>query len=127
MTDLLRTLETTEAGSRELEVQFLAALGLDDPTCIERFGRILKPLRSVDDALALVPDGWQWNISNRAPSPHGGRAYINNRELHFVGLGANRPNPAYRGYEDTARTPAIALCIVLVRAHQATNKERHSA
>lgn len=75
---------------------------------------------SLDDAITLLPEGWQWQVSNRAPKPHAGRAYIHNRELHFIGIGAQTPNPAYRGYETTAATPALALCAAVLRATPTT-------
>lgn len=70
---------------------------------------------SIDAALTLVPEGWTWQISNRAPKPLAGRAYIHNGELHFASLYAGR-NPKYRGEEDTAATPALALCIAALKA-----------
>lgn len=66
---------------------------------------------SLDAALTLVPDGWEWLSSNRSPEPHAGRAYIHNREMQFLGGGMAR-NPRYRGVETTAPTPAIAMCLV---------------
>lgn len=65
-------------------------------------------------ALLLVPIGIEWLVSNRAPKPHAGRAYLNNRQLHFTGAGT-RPNPKYRGDEVTAATPALALCAAALR------------
>lgn len=70
----------------------------------------------VGDALKLVPEGWQWQVSNRAPEPHTGRAYINNRKLIHIGVGGMMPNPAYSGFETTAATPALALCITSLEA-----------
>lgn len=73
---------------------------------------------SIDDALMLVPEGWQWQSSNRAPKPHAGRAYIHNGELIYAGMSAAK-NPKYRHEEATAATPAIALCIAALRARSA--------
>jgi hypothetical protein len=70
---------------------------------------------SLADAVTLVPEGWEWLVSNRAPSPHTGRAYINNRQLHFIGAGTAK-NPNYRGLEYTAATPAMALCAAAIAA-----------
>ena len=72
---------------------------------------------SVDSALTLVPEGWEWQVSNRAPKPLAGRAYIHNREL--ISGGAVSHNPKYRGQEATAATPALALCIAALRARAA--------
>lgn len=68
--------------------------------------------RDIRAAMRLIPAGWIWQISNRAPAPHAGRAYINNGELQLAGISALRRNPAYRGAEATAATPELALCIV---------------
>jgi hypothetical protein len=70
----------------------------------------------IDKALLLVPHGWEWQVSNRAPEPRRGRAYIHNKELHFVGMSGRTPNPKYRGDEVTAATPALALCAAALRA-----------
>jgi hypothetical protein len=77
--------------------------------------------KSIDDALTLVPEGWGWQVSNRAPVPHTGRAFIHNNERPFVGLAAS-PNPLRRTEEHTAATPAIALCIAALKAQQGTTR-----
>lgn len=59
---------------------------------------------SMDEAIQLVPPHWGWQISDRAPDPHKGRAYLHNRELHFAGMAA-APNPKLRISEATAYTP----------------------
>jgi hypothetical protein len=73
----------------------------------------------IDKAILLVPEGWQWQVSNRAPKPHAGRAFINNKELHFDGMSGQRPNPKYKGDETTAATAALALCVVALRVRSA--------
>lgn len=70
----------------------------------------------LDRALMLVPEGWQWQVSNRAPAPKTGRAYIHTDELIHIGMGGMTPNPKYRGAETTAATPALALCITALKA-----------
>lgn len=72
---------------------------------------------SIDAALTLVPDGWEWLVSNRAPAPHTGRAYINNRTLIYIG-GGMTPNPRHRSAEVTAPTAPLAICLASTRAHQ---------
>lgn len=64
---------------------------------------------SIECALALVPENWEWSISNRAPGNLQGRAYIHNKELMLAGMGGST-NPKYRGEEQVAQTPALALC-----------------
>lgn len=71
---------------------------------------------SLDAALLLVPEGWQWLVSNRAPLPHTGRAYIHNKQLMCVVGGGLQRNPDYVGHEFTAATPAIALTIAALEA-----------
>lgn len=73
---------------------------------------------SLDAAVKLIPDGWEWQASNRAPKPKAGRAYIHNKQLINVGVGGVTPNPKYRGHEVTAATPAIAMCIVGLMANE---------
>lgn len=85
-----------------------------------------KYTTSLEAALTLVPKDWQWMVENRAPPPQKGRAYINNGELHFQGIalggpGGPAPNKKYRGFETTAVTPALALCIVCLQAFESIN------
>lgn len=77
---------------------------------------------SVDMALTLVPDGWTWQVSNRAPKPNSGRAYIHNSELIFSGVGT-RLNPKHESSEVVARTPALALCAAALRARAALSRK----
>lgn len=74
--------------------------------------------KSIEAALTLVPDGWEWQASNRAPSPLAGRAYLNNRKLINIGGGLT-PNPEYKGAEQVAATPAIAMCLAALWARRA--------
>lgn len=85
------------------------------------FGKLRPPspyTSSIDAAVSLIPDGWRWQVSNRAPHPHTGRAYLSNGELINIGGGLT-PNPKYRGAEVTAATPAIAICIAALQARDA--------
>lgn len=59
---------------------------------------------------------------NRAPDPKAGRAYIHNRELQLSGIGGRARNPFYRGQEDTAATPAIALTIASLKARESSHE-----
>lgn len=77
-------------------------------------------------ALLLLPEGWQWQISNRAPSPQGGRAYINNKELQGAGPSHLTANPKYRGEETTAATPTLALCTVCLRVMAALSLQERT-
>lgn len=136
MQDLIARLEAATEGSRELDAEIALANGweyVDPLTATDPLGppwkhaalgyRLLEPPQfstSLDAALTLVPEGWTWNVSDRAPKPHAGRAYINNRELQIAGIGGLARNPKYRGEEATAFSPALALCIACLHARSVT-------
>lgn len=132
MQDLIERLESATGPDRELDA--LVAIAMGEPPSeafrlagapdpgkfgVGSYGYWTAPKysESIDAALTLVPEGWQWQISNRAPDPHTGRAYLNNKQLINIGGGLT-PNPRYAGAEATAATPAIALCIAALRARQ---------
>lgn len=124
--DLIERLEAATGSSRELDREIAEVCGIKWSSDEEgQFGGYgLMPRRvwftqSIDAAIQLVPDGWQWMVSNRAPEPKTGRAYIHNRELIFAGIGGMRPNPKHKAAETTAATPAIALCIAALHARTA--------
>lgn len=84
----------------------------------DRFGHLVSVPRYteyLDAAMTLVPGGLEWSVSNRAPAPYGGRAYLHNRKPHFLGLSA-RENPDYRGWESVASDPVLSLCAAALRA-----------
>ena len=113
--DLIARLEESLASSRELDIEICVALGKSRLDA--GFQSAPYYTLSIDDALKLVPDGWTWQVSNRAPKPNFGRAYVHNGELINVGGGLT-PNPKYRGSEIIAATPAIALCIAALKSRQ---------
>ena len=131
---LIAKLEAATEGSRELDAFIhrerhpeLADMIADHPSAAPGWlvgGNHENPVTaphyttSLDAALTLVPEGWEWLASNRARTPHTGRAYIHNRELVFGGIGHLSTNPKYRGEETTAATPALATCIAALRARQ---------
>jgi hypothetical protein len=71
--------------------------------------------------MTLVPEGWGWMAGNRN-SPIA-RAYVNNGQPAFVGLGGARRNPDLRWHEVTAATPALALTAACLRALAQGNPE----
>lgn len=82
-----------------------------NPICsLERF------TFSIDEALTLLPDGWGFTVSNRAPEPKAGRAWVHNKKMV--------ESRAYRGAEYTAATPAIALCMACVDIRAMVAEER---
>lgn len=122
MKDLIARLERltgplTHLGSRYdlLKVGEHAGLTDDELVWLDR-----ALAGSLDAAVAMVQDGWRWNASNRASAPHAGRAHVENKELHTIGMGGVTPNPKLRWYECTASTPALALCIAALKAREAS-------
>lgn len=114
--ELLARLEAASEGTVELDRDIEAYLYPNNATLIFRDKWNSPPrTRSIEKALELRPEGWRWQVSDRAPAPHKGRAFINNGEPVLAGMGGGR-NPAYRYKECTAATPAIAVCIVCLRA-----------
>lgn len=78
---------------------------------------------SIDAAVSLVPEGWRWMAGHRE-HPHA-RAYVENGAPAFAGFGSRR-NPDQLWFEVTAATPALALCVASLRAHEVRNKETSS-
>lgn len=125
LSDLIARLEKATGPHRELDLRIARAHGWRDCGAAwarpgETHSSVWAPpafTASIEAALTLVPEGWEYHISNRAPAPHTGRAYVHNGEMQFIGGGMVR-NPKYRGYETTASIPALALCIAALRARE---------
>lgn len=108
MESVIAKLGIATGPSREIDHEIAQIIGLVTP---QNTVTVWPPefSASIDAALTLVPsDMTQWVASNRALFPHAGRGYIHNGELHMSGN--------YQGFEAIAATPAIALCIVALRA-----------
>ena len=73
---------------------------------------------SLDAAMTLVPEGWNWF----AGSAKGARAYVENGQSAFIGIGT-RPNPDRLWFEVTAATPALALTAAALRARASLARE----
>ena len=78
----------------------------------------VQPLRSftasIDAALTLVPEGWNWMAGNRNQPI--ARAYVENSQMAFVGLGGMKRNPDRQWFECVASTPALALAAAALKA-----------
>lgn len=126
--------EKATAGSRELGEAILVACGWRKTSVGYFYGPLYhwsspdgktsfkdddfsrhNPATSLDAAMRLVPEGWEYEVSNRAPAPLAGRAHLNNRELIYKGIGSRR-NPKRRSSECIASTPTLALCAASLRA-----------
>lgn len=121
MEDLIERLEKAEAGSRELSDEVLKLLGYK---CVSEenppwYTSVLMepngdfpchwqdrpcPTTSLDAALALVPEGWAALASTE------GNASVWQRDIH------GRMRAAHQA---GASTPALALCIAILKAKAA--------
>jgi hypothetical protein len=103
--DLITRLEAASEGSQELDEAIARYLSQVEYSWWRERPGPSNFTRSVDAALTLlpVPKQWTWQVSNRAPAPHKGRAFLHNLELRKV-------------IEDTAATPELALCIAALKA-----------
>lgn len=148
--ELRERLEAASGPDREIDVWMHAVLGFDTPRVDIyfpegtlqhwwkqshlRFGgagtrdplRLIRPFTdpihevptytsSLDAALALVErklPGWGWQVHSKSDSPH-------NDCFAFLGEDV-ADGPAYRAY---AKTPALALCLALLRAVEALDLE----
>jgi len=68
---------------------------------------------SLDAAMTLVPQRWNWMAGNR--NHPAARAYVENGQPAFLGYGHAR-NPARLWFEVVAATPALALCAAALRS-----------
>ena len=108
MEQLIKDLEAASEGSQSLGDRVLLACGVNsDPTDLRP-----DPTVSMDAALELVPQGWDWSIKTISQwttiGPDGYRCEIWKRD-YSVTL---RQPPRGRA------TPALALCVAVLRAHQ---------
>lgn len=76
---------------------------------------------SLDAALSLVPEGALWQITKGVLLPKAGVS--NGEPPRFIGLGCygrdSKENPRYKWVEESAATPALALCIAALRSRSA--------
>lgn len=143
MTDLSQLIERVEAATgpdRELDVAIILALhpeaGPYNPHCqgdepifwnAPYYKQECPHLTaSLDAALTLLPEGWTYQVSNRAPLPNTGRAYLHNGELIYAGIGF-RKNPKFQSAEVVAATPALALCAAILKARQTAAQPANQA
>lgn len=123
MSDLIKQLEEAEEGSVKLDECVLLAIGWrrewqdwfppGEENRLVSQGALPQPTRSIDAALALVPDAWQgiwvgeeWTGPHKTPERTKGIASLR-RGLH-----------SYVVAEAEAKTPALALCIAALRARE---------
>lgn len=126
--ELADKVEAASGPDRELECRIWAAQkggGFDTyRAVVPDFGQWQAPAytASIDAAMTLVPEGWNWMAGNRDQPK--ARAYVNNGQPHFVS--AQRPNPKLRWFEVVAVTPALALTAAALRARAALSSQEGS-
>jgi hypothetical protein len=124
--DLLRDLETAEAGSRELSDRVLLALGWmkdDYAPWLRPDGVYLNPrnggcnpTEDLNACVALVPEGWAWLVQRVDAPGHASSADLWIPAQRTQGLKKERARA-------DAATPALAFCAALVRAKQSEGTE----
>ena len=119
---LLTDLQSATEGSRELSDRMLLACGeytLDADGCYrdyQGYARAMvgrpNPTQNLQDAVSLVPEGtWYWHIRKHSSS---GRRHDAIVTLRKPGETADRCQ-----FQARHRTPAIALCIAIIKAMEA--------
>lgn len=127
---MIARLEAATGGSRELDAGIHEHLGKQDRPQHWRIHADL-PLytTSLDCALSLVPEGWQWEIANNAIERGLDRCLPPNdtvRELGpFAALQMPQPDDVLGGLDwfgpimvsaAKGATPALALCVAALKA-----------
>ena len=109
---LIARLESADGPSRELDamIQHRIASGVGCGAAQDA----PRYTASIDAALTLVPDGWNWMAGNRNQPI--ARAYVENGQMAFVGLGGMKRNPDRQWFECVASTPALALAAAALKA-----------
>lgn len=123
--ELARKVEALEGACRETDALIKQAVGdswdyAADWGPRENCNPVAKPYTaSIDAAMSLVPEGWNWMAGNR--NQPDARAYVENNEMAFEGAGF-RKNPARIWHEVVAAAPAIALCAAALRARASLSR-----
>jgi len=118
MTDLKTRLAQATEGSRELSDEMLLACGAESPSRAHPYHWILPngnavlvglrpdPSRSVDDVLALVPEGYDVDLKSAR---------------HRAGWRVNLWEKDGTVWSADLAAPALALCLALLEAQEADN------
>ena len=130
MKDLIAKLEAAPEGSRELDdAIFEVVTGKSAYQMSVAFGDIEAPLRrmtglphyttSLDAALTLAPEGWDWLVRN-----DGDGAFANlTRGGTPIMLENEQINPDWQDTPTLAANGALALCVACLRARPAMEAE----
>lgn len=125
--ELVERLEAAEGPSRELDAEIARALGWKDvgigphapqtvkwvrPDGSETFNRLPAYTASIDAALTLVPEGWEWTVGN---------TYAEGRTFARVENFALKGEPNFN--VDGQRPPALALTIAALKAREADDAD----
>jgi hypothetical protein len=118
--DLIKRLEEARSGSFELDCAIHKAVRRAD---YERLGLVMPEYGppytvSLDAALTLVPEGWDWDVRNyRDWDVQGYRDRAAALVVKRYEAGQPQPNPP--GYDGHGAAPALALVIAALKAREA--------
>ena len=116
MDNLIAELERATEGSRELDALIDLALKRGQPYKPARIGQFIDDYTtSLDAALTLVPEGWDW----LARDGDGGHFANVTRGGIPMMMDKHQFNPDWQDTPTYAATPALALCIASLKARQA--------
>lgn len=117
--ELIAALEQAKEGSAELDREMFAVL--HDRPLGERETYIAYT-RSIDAALAAIPTGWQDDIScEMGIGEWSKKAFAGRSKLCLWWLlNGDMNNPQTKQVEGRHDSPAIALCIAVVKARSST-------
>lgn len=121
MSDLIRKLESAAEGSRELDIAAHKAIGWElappEADCAwwndngdTFYGVCPHYTTSIDAALTLVPEGWDWQLEWEDGAES---VFFESKGIARVEMG----NPDLRICPEAA-TPALALCAAALRARE---------
>ena len=132
--ELIAALEAATGPDRELD-EVIATLNAGATREVQQSGRVayhkdgfwisigeVKPYTSsIDAALTLVPEGWEWGVSDKHPK-YAPFAFVRRWGNVRAGLIFESSRPGF----NAAATPAVALCIAVLKARKAIeNGNRH--
>jgi hypothetical protein len=125
-TALIAEMEAAEKGSRELSDRVLLALGYAfvpsknvwrRPGDDMDYGGWLDPSESIDDALAMLPEGWRWRLELCRDGAFLAHLFHPNPTRHHIATGSGEGTKIMRG-----PNLCCVACAAILKAKEADNE-----